>query len=159
MPPSISGPHWAQLVSWLSTPFVALVALIFGGYIAWRQWKTIQDRLKLDLFDRRFAVYETARKFLGSITFNGRLEDEEVSNFIIGIQQSKWLFNDEINNYLRNEICNEISMITTLNMMLEDSSKQERKQYILERSEIIKWFLEQSIILEKKMEPFLKLKH
>lgn len=49
----------------LSAPIIAacisaLVAIITGSvvaYIAWRQWRTAQDKLALDLFDRRHAVW------------------------------------------------------------------------------------------------------
>ena len=39
----------------------ALTTLVLGwvaGFIAWRQWRTSHDRLVLDLFERRFQVFQ-----------------------------------------------------------------------------------------------------
>jgi len=160
MPQSICEPHWAQIVSWLSTPLVALVAALFGGYIAYRQWKTAQDRLKFDLFDRRFAVYDTARNFLSSIITYGDIKHDEVSKFIIGTSESKWLFDDEVDNYLRNEIGNKLNRFTTLKSTVESlSSKEERNENIMQQSQLLTWFIKQPTVLAQKFEPFLKLKH
>jgi phosphate/sulfate permease len=160
MPPSICEPHWAQIVSWLSTPLVALVAALFGVYIAYRQWKTAQDRLKFDLFDRRFVVYDTARNFLSSIITYGDIKHEEVSKFIIGTSESKWLFDDKVDNYLRNEIGNKINRFTTLKSTVESlSSKEDRNENIMQQSQLLTWFIKQPTVLVQKFEPFLKLKH
>jgi hypothetical protein len=35
-----------------------LIIGLFAGYIAWRQWRTSQDRLVLDLFEKRFQVFQ-----------------------------------------------------------------------------------------------------
>ena len=51
-------PHWTTLLSALLTPAVA----VFGIFIAYRQWRLAQEKLKLDLFDKRFEVYEAARE-------------------------------------------------------------------------------------------------
>ena len=132
---SIWEPHWAQIVSWLSTPLIAIVAAIFAVMIQYWQWKTAQNRLKFDLFDRRFAVYDTARNFLSSIITYGDINHEEVSKYIIGTSESKWLFGDEVDNYLRNEIRNKITRFTTLKSMLDSlSSKEERNENILQQS-------------------------
>ncbi|NRP02031.1 hypothetical protein [Stenotrophomonas maltophilia] len=38
---------------------LGLALMVF--YVAWRQWRTARNKLKLDLFDRRFAAYEELR--------------------------------------------------------------------------------------------------
>lgn len=42
-----------EIVKAFGPPLVAGVV----GYVAWRQWRTAQDKLAIDLFDRRFAAY------------------------------------------------------------------------------------------------------
>jgi hypothetical protein len=54
-------PSWVQYTQALAPPFIALVAGISGGYIAYRQWRTGHYQLRLDLFDRRFAVYKATQ--------------------------------------------------------------------------------------------------
>src|SRR5271170_90498 len=42
-----------QVLQGLMTPVIALIAV----YIAWQQWRTNADKVKLDKFDRRFPIY------------------------------------------------------------------------------------------------------
>jgi len=51
MSPTI--PSWVTVLSAMLTPAVALSV----AFIAYRQWRTAQNRLKLDLFDRCLAIH------------------------------------------------------------------------------------------------------
>lgn len=64
-------PDWSSVVSSLLVPVIA----VLGAVIAYRQWRVAQNKLKLDLFDRRFAIFDAARKLIASIlaSGNGRL--------------------------------------------------------------------------------------
>ncbi len=53
-------PIWTEYVRVLGTPVVALLAASIAGFIANRQWKTARNKLKLDLFDKRIAIYKLA---------------------------------------------------------------------------------------------------
>lgn len=53
-------PPWVQYIQALGAPSVAVATLLVTGYVAWRQWRTAheqwriaQQRVVLDLFDRR----------------------------------------------------------------------------------------------------------
>lgn len=39
---------------------LALTATV--AYVAWQQWRTARNKLKADLFDRRFAAFEELRR-------------------------------------------------------------------------------------------------
>jgi hypothetical protein len=71
-------PHWTAYVSALLVPLVA----IFGFIIAYQQWRTAQNKLKLDLFDRRFEIYHAARKLLAAIMTSGKASDDELFNYL-----------------------------------------------------------------------------
>jgi len=45
---------WIDIFAALLTPAIAILA----SYIAVRQWLTNKNKLKLDLFDKRYAVFE-----------------------------------------------------------------------------------------------------
>ena len=79
----------------LLTPFIAVVAV----YIGWQQWKTNALKSKLDLFDRRFKVFEEARKILGRMYTVG-VKDEELSQFVTETAEAEFLFGPEIRKYL-----------------------------------------------------------
>jgi hypothetical protein len=74
----MDDPYWTQVLSALLTPTIAVIVAI----IAYRQWKTAQNRLKLDLFDRRFAVYDAARNLLSSVMTSGEAKNDEMLKFL-----------------------------------------------------------------------------
>jgi hypothetical protein len=46
-------------------PVVTAIIAALVAVIAWLQWRTAQEKVLLDLFDRRFAVYEELRAIIG----------------------------------------------------------------------------------------------
>ena len=50
-------PYWVQIIQALGPTIVAVVAACIAGLIALRQWKTAHDKIRLDLFDKRFHIY------------------------------------------------------------------------------------------------------
>ena len=57
---TVNLPLWVEYVKALGTPVVAIVAASIAGAIAYRQLRTARNKLKLDLFDKRMAVYQNA---------------------------------------------------------------------------------------------------
>jgi hypothetical protein len=46
------------------TPFVSIATLFLSvavAVIAWQQWRVPDNKLRLDLFDRRYKVYDALR--------------------------------------------------------------------------------------------------
>lgn len=74
------------------TYLIATIAV----YIAWQQWKTSEDKLRLELYQKRFVVYENTlalRQILLSmppIPSEARFLIE--SNFIKSYRESQFLF-------------------------------------------------------------------
>jgi hypothetical protein len=46
-----------------ATVCVSIATLLVTGYIAWQQWQTAKSKFRLDLFDRRFPVFEAVMKW------------------------------------------------------------------------------------------------
>ena len=154
MPPIMPEPHWTQIMTALLTPMIAGIAIL----IAYRQWKTAHEKLKFDRFDRRFAVYDTARNLLGSIITTG-IKKDTLFEFDAGTREAKWLLNDEIVNYLQKELGDKAYELKTLIDVLNSlSNEEERKRNIKKQTELKKWFLAQYSVLDQKFAPFLKLK-
>lgn len=58
-------PDWVIHLQALGPVFNGFGTLIVGacvGYIAWRQWETARHKLRMELYDRRLAVYESIRE-------------------------------------------------------------------------------------------------
>jgi hypothetical protein len=149
-------PHWTQVLAALLTPTIA----VFGSFIAYRQWRTAQKKLKLDLFEKRFAVYDAARTFIASVMTSGKAKDEEMYEFLSGTREAKWLLNDDIATYFDEQIWKKAVELQTLDLVLEGVPVgDERTRNVQQQGEIKKWLISQYKVLDEKFSPFLKLEH
>jgi|SRR2546423_7266550 len=78
------------------TPLIAVVT----AYIAWQQWKTNQQKLVLDRYDRRLKVYEEVRRILSIITRDANVSVEELLRFRTAVSEADFLFGSEIPEYI-----------------------------------------------------------
>jgi hypothetical protein len=69
--------------------FTTLILAGIGAYIAWRQWRTAQDRLILDLFERRFQVFQDLTRTV-SATFADKpnVEVQDITKFDTAIERA-----------------------------------------------------------------------
>jgi hypothetical protein len=83
------------MVNWL-TAFIALIV----ACIAFLQWITARQKVVLDLFDKRFAVYEELRGVIGRYSGHGpNLED--IGKFTQAASRAQFLFGSEITEFLQ----------------------------------------------------------
>ncbi|WP_250504682.1 hypothetical protein [Caballeronia sp. AZ7_KS35] len=149
-------PHWTAYVSALMVPLVA----VLGVAIAYRQWRTAQNKLKLDLFEKRFAVYDAARRLLSAVMTSGKVSDEEMFRFFAGTGEAKWLLSADVANYLDKELRLKMLQLQTLAAELEGvPAGAERSTNMKAQSEIKTWMREQFDVLDEKFSPFLTLAH
>lgn len=149
-------PHWTTYLAALLTPTVA----VLGSYIAYRQWHLAQNKLKLDLFDRRFSVFEAARSLIASIMTSGKAKDEDVFKFLLATREAKWLFDATIAEYLDKQLYGKAIDLQTLNAELEGVPVGEvRTKNVHAQAEIKKWLAAQHKVLDEKFSPYLQLQH
>jgi hypothetical protein len=75
----------------LLTPVIAIIA----AYVAWQQLKTNRRKLKLDLFDRRYAVFEKIGEFIGSILTSGKVQQGKEIQFLVDTKAAGLLFGED----------------------------------------------------------------
>jgi hypothetical protein len=151
-----TDPHWTAYLSALLAPIVA----VLGSFIAYRQWRLAQNRLKLDLFERRFSIYEAARNLLSSIMTSGKAKDEEVFKYMAATREAKWLLNASIAEYVDKDLYHKAIYLQTLAAELEGVPVGEvRTKNVYAQAEIKKWFMAQYEVLDEKFAPYLQLRH
>jgi hypothetical protein len=94
-------PHWTTYVQALGTPIVAVIAAGFAGMIAYRQWRTARDKLKLDLFGRRHAVYAALVAYFQEVTSVTRPSSGDLPQMKPEIDSGQWLFGPDVADFLR----------------------------------------------------------
>jgi hypothetical protein len=148
------------------TSFSAIGVVVIGActvYVAWRQSETAKAQLKLDLFEKRYAIFEQTWKQLSEVVSNvGKGNLLPFPEFTNMLPQAGFLFCSEIQNYL-NEISDKRSELTKLVMEIEAQSRPkdiagEEKQpmkiktnqstpqenIIGKRTKLSKWFFDEA---------------
>jgi len=146
--------HWTQYFPAVAIPIIA----ILGLYIAYRQWFTVHNKLKLDLFEMRVSIYDTSTKYIKEIMQGGFVSDQILMDFLAGTRNAKWLFSDDVVKYLDDELYAKGVDLQCLRSELEGvGAGEERSTNIRKQTKIKKWLLSQFTVLDKKFGPHLKL--
>ena len=132
-------PHWTVYLSAFATPIIALIVT----FIAYQQWRTAQNKLKLDLFDRRFLIYQAAHSFISLIEQHVSVTQDELYKFRADTRSAKWIMSPNIWNYFE-ELCNNAQNLQNIKAKLTcSSSASEKSAQQKEKDDLTKWFAEQ----------------
>jgi len=78
------------------TLFLSVAVVI----IAALQWGVADNKLRLDLFDRRYKVYDATRKFLSLIIREATFTNPDLFEFNAGTSDAQFLFKPDVAEYL-----------------------------------------------------------
>jgi len=152
----MTEPHWTAYLSALLTPAVA----IFAVHIAASQWTTTRNKLRFDLFEKRFAVYQGARDFLGAIMASGKASDEAMLKYLQATQAAKWIVGQEVHDYLEREIYKPAVELQSIDAWLDGMPVGEGRTKKVERkAELRKHLNAQFDLLDTWFSAYLKLEH
>jgi hypothetical protein len=150
-----ADPHWTAYVTAIAMPIVALMA----AWIAFRQSQIARNRLKLDLFEKRMAVYEVVRQTLGAAVSHGKLTAEEELNYLSGTRSAQWLFGPEVFKYLDETLWHKIVDFGLHNTMSQGPQSEERATHIHARAKTVLWLAAQYKEFDKLCASYLTLRH
>lgn len=160
-------PHWTQIVSpLLGVVVAAVVALI--GYLSWRtaerQKEVAELKVKMDLFDRRYALYSSVRGFLNWIIAKDFCVDPEefhrryYQELFGQAKLSFFLFDQDVEHYLT-DIRNLVLEANESKQMIKPGgSEDDRKRHISRYYKSIQELGERGDHLRIKLAPFLALR-
>ena len=93
-------PDWVDIAVRLTPALFTVVVGLLGAYIAHRQFKINQDKLRLDLFSKRLEAYEKLQEYFGHILREGRVTPDALKALWEARYKSRFLFGKEIEEYL-----------------------------------------------------------
>jgi len=80
---------------------VAAITAAFVAWIAYLQWRTAQQKAALDLFDKRFKIYETVKNCVDQVGTNPEdFGNERQKEFLKAKTKAYFFFGNEVNDYL-----------------------------------------------------------
>ncbi|BBK37722.1 hypothetical protein STAQ_28000 [Allostella sp. ATCC 35155] len=84
---------WVQIL-------VAATAAATAAFFSFLQWRLAQNKLKLDLFDRRHAVFRAVGEHLSRIAQTGGVERGQVEQFLKETRDAAFLFDRGMTDHL-----------------------------------------------------------
>ncbi|MDR6589548.1 hypothetical protein [Agrobacterium tumefaciens] len=146
-------PAWIQVMQALSTPAIAFGA----GIIAYRQWRTAQRKLVLDLFERRLAAYnKIVAACRPAIRPDGIRSMEDMHALTSAIDDARFLFGEDVRTVLR-KVREDAAAIVTITDVLKEANAPERDTWIDTASKKRNSLLDAFEAFPSTFEPYMAL--
>lgn len=160
MPQVQALPMWIEYVKALGTPVVALVAASIAGVIAYRQWRTARNKLKLDLFDKRVEVYAAAVELIKEIVYPERAKWERINGFSWKFGAAHWLLSPGLADHLAALVQRGYEATAKAKLNTEGLTEEQKREVVLMAIYEAKQALDQeTLVLNALFAPYLSLEH
>lgn len=147
---------WVDILSALLTPIIAIAAAGIGIM----QWKINRNRLKHEMFDRRYEQYRAVKNFLGSIMSAGKASHEAQGEYLIGTTGVEFTFSKDISDYLHKNIwCPAINLECAQSEFEGLPVGEERSRLVHKASDIKRQLHAEMINVDNVFRPYLHLAH
>ncbi len=139
--------------------YLTSIATLITAIVAWtgyQRHKLTKEKLKLDLFEKRFAVYKGVQAFLSIILTDARYEIADLYEFRRTTQDGTFLFGPDIPEYIK-RIDNQALNLKSTAGKLEGLPKgDERAQLCAEESRLLKELTGELPKLKEAFAPYLR---
>lgn len=135
--------------------FISLIPIAItaiGLYIAIQQYITAKKKLKLDLFDKRFLIFQNTKNYIGEVVSHVTATDEKQREFLVGTRGSQFVFGQEVKDYI-DEVW---SKSVDLKGWSLDQTTSEHPQ---NRAAHLNWFNDQLQKIDGKFKKYMQLSH
>ena len=141
--------------------FLTIIVGILVVFMAYRQFVLANEKLKLDLFEKRFAIYTGVESFLtyiigGESATHETITFERLHKFWYETRYAPFLYDNDILIYLE-EINKKAAKLQIIEQQMQ-SNPQDYTNLFDEKSVINEWFLNQLSRLKDIFSPYLKFK-
>jgi len=131
--------EFIELFSALLIPVIAVATT----FIAIFQYRTERQRWRLDMFEKRYPIYEHTMKYIASIIREANAKDPELFSFSRDTKDAELLFGPEIKNYLRELYVKGVDLRTHHAIMEPLPVGEERSKHAKEIRDLCLYFGDQ----------------
>ncbi len=129
--------------------FLAPVIAVLTLYIASQQWKGNKLKLRMEQYDRRYAVYLEVWKLISQVLSEADISTQELLRFSTATSQADFLFGPEMSSYVK-EIFKHGNNLSMLNKQIRYYQETQivpdgydHVKSIRESTEELEWFSNQ----------------
>jgi hypothetical protein len=148
-------PFWVQYVEVLGPSFIALVAALFAGYIAYRQWRTGHYRFRLDMFEKRYGVYDAIRSLIGTGELHRQITSEDLGKFYHSIRGAEFLFDGATRNFITK--IGDLAFRARMARAALSKEHPRADRLIVEEKDVLAFLRDQDAALEKTFNRYIDL--
>jgi hypothetical protein len=141
------------------SPIATLLVGLALAFIAWQQMQIARNKLRLDLFDRRYRVYDATRNFVAAILRDTTFQDAQLRDFYVGTSDAEFLFGSDILNYLTHVKTRANTMRVQRTIYERMPVGEERLVETQKEHEHFKWFTDQPTNITIVFSPYLGFSH
>lgn len=132
-----------ELIKGLPAAFVAQVIGLIAAGIAYRQYTVARAKLNLDLFEKRYQIFEKTWGFLSSAVQVGPPESGFSSPFDNLVPQASFLFGNQVEEYMRTA-SRHMTELWMINTRAKARPGVMAPEDIAREKELLEWFLNQA---------------
>jgi hypothetical protein len=140
-------------------PIATMLVGFAVGFIAWQQWQISRNKLRLDLFGRRYMVYDATRKFLAVIVQSSRFDNSQLFEFYAGTSDAEFLFDADVVDYLAQIRKRALNMRTHQKVYEPLPIGDERSRHVKAEDDQLLWLCEQITAMKTVFTPYLGFAH
>ena len=133
----IPGSLSFEMAKGLPATLITLIIGLIAAGIAFQQWRVAQAKLKLDLFNKRYEIFEAVWWELSRPVVDPPLEAGN-ANFTNLLPQAEFLFGQEIRTYMSHISSQSIRLWVLLQKQAQPPQLTQSDQY--ELLELYAWF-------------------
>ncbi len=137
---------------------VTVLVGLFAAYVAYRQYALGREKFKLDLFEKRFALFAGTRRFLTHILDDGNASLQHLFEFRASVAEATFLFDDDITDYLNAIDAKALQLWKLTETIRPLPAGQERTKAAGDISEAVEWLTNQLPELKIRFSPYLKFR-
>lgn len=147
-------PHdWVDIFKALLTPVIAIVAV----GIAFAQWWTAKQRLRLELFDRRWKVYMAIREFVSEMKREVVVSSDTLNAFRQDVRACRWLFDEEVERYVQEELWKRAIELKSARESIVNQHGDAYEAALKEADAIKDWLGDQDAVIDNLFGTFLSV--
>jgi hypothetical protein len=123
-----------MVVQWIEA--VLMLASVAGiGWIGFMQVRIAAARYKLDLYGKRFKVFQATSAYIQCLLHEGKISEADLNKFNLGVAGAPFLFENDVNIYLDALRRRSLSMTALSDQLVSIGATADGRDDIIDRIE------------------------
>jgi len=124
------------------TNIFTIIIAIFVAFIGFRQWRLEKNKLRFELYEKRYAVFVLINSIVSNLRhkddpFFIKITDDEIYNYLSKIDSYVFLFNNDVKD-----------IIVKINKILKNYLRNHELELLLKRETIQEYYIKKKYLSE-----------